>query len=428
MGEKSFWGKYKFYLIGLVAIVIVAMMLIPAKIGIPGRSMEYYHQHDGSIAEVKLIEKVDDDTAIFEVSSSPCNFHIETTISLGDDIETGVQGYVADIYELAFDGSYEYEYSFYLPRDGNLLQKILVMFGISDFNYSTSGHIEGQIDYLYANEELGFSADFPVLPEDVASSIGETENGAYTVDFQGVAGSRFTNILCFDVPHKPNFETEIKQSDELKDALFTPILRTQLENYSNQENLDLVFDFSDRQEWAAAKTITPITSSGKTFWYYAAATYRDGTMYYVVGARESEEAAKKAEASFQLLTSTQGDGLPSEPSASQVPSEPQIPEGAIDWTEAGQHVGEVATVYGTVAGATYASTSTGQPTFIDVGASYPDTSRVSLAIWGQYRGNFPEPPEDMYLGKTICVTGEVYIYSGACNIEVQTPDQVQVIG
>lgn len=118
---------------------------------------------------------------------------------------------------------------------------------------------------------------------------------------------------------------------------------------------------------------------------------------------------------------------PTEPPAPPAPSEPQIPEGAIDWTEAGQHVGEVVTVYGTVARATYASTSTGQPTFIDVGASYPDTSRVSLAIWGQYRGNFPEPPEDMYLGKTICVTGEVYVYSGACNIEVYSPDQIQVI-
>lgn len=113
---------------------------------------------------------------------------------------------------------------------------------------------------------------------------------------------------------------------------------------------------------------------------------------------------------------------------SDLPEEPAIPQGAIDWNEAGQHVGEVVTVFGPVAGASYASESNGAPTFINMGAPYPDEGRVSIVIWGENRSNFPSPPETMYSGKTICVTGEVYVYGNACNIEAQSPSQIEVVG
>ncbi|MDZ4180083.1 MAG: hypothetical protein U1E29_12765, partial [Coriobacteriia bacterium] len=75
----------------------------------------------------------------------------------------------------------------------------------------------------------------------------------------------------------------------------------------------------------------------------------------------------------------------------------------------------------------YASTSNGRPTFVDIGARYPDTSRVSVVVWGDDRGSFSGSPEDMYLGKTIIVTGKVYIHNEVCNIEVQSPSQILVI-
>lgn len=104
-----------------------------------------------------------------------------------------------------------------------------------------------------------------------------------------------------------------------------------------------------------------------------------------------------------------------------------VPAGAISWQEASQHAGETVMVYGPVREVDYASTSNGQPTFVDLGAAYPDPSRVTIVIWGEDRGAFPDNPETMYAGKTLCVTGELYIHEGVCNIKVTSPSQVQVI-
>ena len=113
------------------------------------------------------------------------------------------------------------------------------------------------------------------------------------------------------------------------------------------------------------------------------------------------------------------------PQAEEVES--QIPSGAIDWTEAGQHVGQVVTVYGTVAGARFIESGNGQPTFINIGVDHPNQNRVTAVIWGGNRGNFPQAPEAMYRGRTITVTGEVYIFDGAANIEVTSPAQIQIV-
>lgn len=108
-------------------------------------------------------------------------------------------------------------------------------------------------------------------------------------------------------------------------------------------------------------------------------------------------------------------------------SDAEFPEGAIKWTEAQLHVGETVTIYGPVMGATYASTSKGSPTFVDIGAAYPDKSRVTMTIWGEDRGAFLPSPEAMFQGKTVCVSGKIYLYNGVCNIEVVSPGQVEVI-
>lgn len=108
-------------------------------------------------------------------------------------------------------------------------------------------------------------------------------------------------------------------------------------------------------------------------------------------------------------------------------SEPSLPDGVISWEEASSHVGEVATVDGEVMGAEHATGSNGRPTFIDLGADYPDPSRVSVVIWGEDRYRFSGAPETMYLGKHLRVTGEIYLYNGACNIEVTSPSQIEVL-
>ena len=109
-------------------------------------------------------------------------------------------------------------------------------------------------------------------------------------------------------------------------------------------------------------------------------------------------------------------------------SDGALPADAISWDKASSHVGETVTLYGPVVGAEYASTSNGQPTFLDIGVDYPDKKRLSITIWGKNRGTFSPSPEELYDGKTICVTGKVYIYDGVCNVEATSPEQIKVIG
>lgn len=97
----------------------------------------------------------------------------------------------------------------------------------------------------------------------------------------------------------------------------------------------------------------------------------------------------------------------------------------IEWYDAQNYIGEYLTVHGVVAGTHYASSSNGAPTFINVGSDYPDTSRLTVLIWGQYRYNFPQEPELMYDGMEIFVTGFISEYEGVAQIEVTDPEQIE---
>jgi hypothetical protein len=132
-------------------------------------------------------------------------------------------------------------------------------------------------------------------------------------------------------------------------------------------------------------------------------------------------------------TSTPADEAAAQPSPQEEDSSerddtPDAPEGAIDYTEAKSHVGETVAVTGEVKAAEYRSDSNQQPTYIDIGAPYPDESRVTMVVWGEDRSNFPGDPESIYLGKTVCVLGELYEHEGVVYMKVSTPDQVQVLG
>ena len=102
-----------------------------------------------------------------------------------------------------------------------------------------------------------------------------------------------------------------------------------------------------------------------------------------------------------------------------------LPAGAISWDKAKDHIGDRTTVCGPVAGTKYGATSRGKPTWLNIGKDYPSSERFVVIIWGQNRGNFPQPPESYYLGKTICVTGLIQEYQGIPQIEVTTPGQIQ---
>ena len=96
------------------------------------------------------------------------------------------------------------------------------------------------------------------------------------------------------------------------------------------------------------------------------------------------------------------------------------------WSEAASHVGESTSVCGPVAGTRYASATKGAPTFINLGVDYPNTKRFTIMIWGRDRNNFTSPPEEYYLGKSLCVTGKITLYKGISQIEVSKPVQIEL--
>lgn len=91
--------------------------------------------------------------------------------------------------------------------------------------------------------------------------------------------------------------------------------------------------------------------------------------------------------------------------------------------EAINHVGEQATVCGTVASTNYATGSNGQPTFLNLNRPYPRHVFTAL-IWGDDRPKFPYTPESLN-GKDICVQGVIESYKGTAEIVVEDPSQIR---
>lgn len=100
---------------------------------------------------------------------------------------------------------------------------------------------------------------------------------------------------------------------------------------------------------------------------------------------------------------------------------------AISWQDAANYNGKEVTIQGPVAGTYYASSTSGKPTFLNIGVDYPNDSRFTVIIWGRNRQNFPSVPETLYRGCTIEVTGTVYIYEGLPQIEIVSPDNIKIV-
>ena len=126
------------------------------------------------------------------------------------------------------------------------------------------------------------------------------------------------------------------------------------------------------------------------------------------------------------LAQSGAETVPPPSTASSPKTEPSPPPaGAISWDKAKDHIGDRTTVYGPVAGTFYGSNVKGRPTFLNIGEDHPSSERFTVVIWGENRGNFPQPPGSYYDGKTIYATGLIQEYKGVPQIEVTTPDQIQ---
>jgi DNA/RNA endonuclease YhcR with UshA esterase domain len=99
---------------------------------------------------------------------------------------------------------------------------------------------------------------------------------------------------------------------------------------------------------------------------------------------------------------------------------------AIDWSKAKRVVGRSATIKGPVAGTRYASSSTGSPTFLNIGVDFPNPQRFTIVIWGRNRGRFGTP-EMRYRGHTVCVRGYIDTFRGVAEVEARSPSQIVVV-
>lgn len=117
------------------------------------------------------------------------------------------------------------------------------------------------------------------------------------------------------------------------------------------------------------------------------------------------------------------------PAATPLPPTPTVTPcpGAIDWSQASQYVGQHARIIGPVVGGTFARQSSGQPTFLDVGRRFPDAGRFTVVIWIEDRHKFPQPTEDYYRGRTVCVTGTVELFDGSPQIVAREAHQIDVM-
>lgn len=90
--------------------------------------------------------------------------------------------------------------------------------------------------------------------------------------------------------------------------------------------------------------------------------------------------------------------------------------------QAQQHVGQTATVCGTVASAHYAARSRGQPTFLNLDKPYP-AQIFTAVIWGENRAAFGMP-ERALLDRRVCVTGKIRTYRGRPEMFLRKPEQL----
>jgi len=89
------------------------------------------------------------------------------------------------------------------------------------------------------------------------------------------------------------------------------------------------------------------------------------------------------------------------------------------WDEAAKHIGEKATVCGKIV-----DTMAYQGTILGMGKAGMEQGAVGIEIPDSMKDKVDK---DMYVGKTICVTGEIYKNpNGGGSIKVTDPSQIKV--
>jgi micrococcal nuclease len=93
--------------------------------------------------------------------------------------------------------------------------------------------------------------------------------------------------------------------------------------------------------------------------------------------------------------------------------------------EAKDHTGEKITVCDKVFGTRFLENSDGQPSFLNLGAAYPN-SPFTIVIFGNDRANFKEKPELFYNNKKVCATGLIKEYNGKPEMILSNESEIKI--
>lgn len=97
----------------------------------------------------------------------------------------------------------------------------------------------------------------------------------------------------------------------------------------------------------------------------------------------------------------------------------------IELKDIGKHVGDSVVVCGKIFGGKYLQSSSNQPTFLNMGAAYPNQP-LTLVIWGASRKLFSYAPEKRLDNKNVCVKGKVEMFKGKPQIVIKDEKQVTI--
>lgn len=134
---------------------------------------------------------------------------------------------------------------------------------------------------------------------------------------------------------------------------------------------------------------------------------------------------KPASTPAATMSATPSPEPPAEPDVVADPV-PALPNGAITAAAAAKRVNKVAIVCGKVASATYAKTTKGKPTFLNLDKPFPKAI-FTIVIWKEDRPAFAVAPEKAFLNEWACIQGRVENYKGIPQItsvggDVMRPD------
>ena len=94
--------------------------------------------------------------------------------------------------------------------------------------------------------------------------------------------------------------------------------------------------------------------------------------------------------------------------------------------EVNTHIGDSVKLQAEIYGIKYLSNAKGAPTFISLGAAYPN-QLLTVVIWQDVREKMSFNPSEKYIGGMAVVTGKIELYKGKPQIVITNPKQFDIL-